>query len=107
MRHLRDTLDACVLILWIFAGGALRADTGDPGALWGIVHDQCLPHLQQQRNPAPCESVTLQDGEVNGFAILKDLRGAAQFLLIPTVHISGIESAQLLLLSGGLVIMLK
>jgi CDP-diacylglycerol pyrophosphatase len=38
----------------------------------------------------------LNGGIENGFAILKDLRGPAKFLLIPTVQIDGIESPILL-----------
>jgi len=40
----------------------------------------------------PCLKVDLSGGIEKGFAILKDPRGVAQFLLVPTTRISGIES---------------
>jgi CDP-diacylglycerol pyrophosphatase len=42
--------------------------------------------------PAPCSAVNLKAG----YAVLKDIRGATQMLLIPTDRISGIESPKLL-----------
>jgi CDP-diacylglycerol diphosphatase len=75
---------------------SIRAVSVDPNSLWRIVHDQCVPHAQVQANPRPCETVNLQNGEMKGFVILKDLRGAAQFLLIPTAVITGIDDPALL-----------
>jgi CDP-diacylglycerol pyrophosphatase len=68
------------------------AQASNPNALWQIVHDQCVPDEQQHRDPAPCAVVDL----AGGFAVLKDIKGATQFLLIPTKQISGIESPSLL-----------
>lgn len=73
----------------MFATGQAHAD---PDALWRIVHDQCVPHEQSSDDPAPCAIVN-QDG---GFALLKDIQGPAQYLLIPTERITGIESPALL-----------
>jgi CDP-diacylglycerol pyrophosphatase len=64
----------------------------DPNVLWTIVHDQCSPHEEQDDDPAPCALVDAADG----YAVLKDLVGERQFLLIPTLQISGIESPILL-----------
>ncbi len=64
----------------------------DPDALWKIVHDQCVPSEQSAGDPAPCAVVDL----AGGYAILKDRRGATQFLVIPTVKIAGIESPEIL-----------
>jgi CDP-diacylglycerol pyrophosphatase len=69
---------------------------GNGGALWSIVHGACVPHQLRGEGPAPCSLVDLQDGVEKGYAILKDLRGRAQFLLIPTARITGIESPLLL-----------
>jgi len=66
--------------------------TTDPDALWRIVHGECVPNLQQHGDPAPCAAVDLADGS----AVLKDLVGDNQFLLIPTARVSGIESPELL-----------
>ncbi|MBP5971797.1 CDP-diacylglycerol diphosphatase [Brasilonema sp. CT11] len=62
-------------------------------ALWHIVHDRCVPQEEQSGNPAPCVRVDLK----NGYALLKDKVGVAQYLLLPTAAISGIESPALLL----------
>ena len=61
-------------------------------ALWNIVSRQCIPHYQQQHSPTPCQQVDL----AQGYALLKDKVGVAQYLLIPTEQVSGIESDKLL-----------
>jgi CDP-diacylglycerol pyrophosphatase len=43
-----------------------------------------------------CAEVNLTRGLAGSFAVLKDIRGATQFLLIPTKQICGIESRALL-----------
>jgi CDP-diacylglycerol pyrophosphatase len=59
-----------------------------------------VPDQLAHHNPAPCALVDLKGGEARGYVILKDLRGIAQFLLIPTRRIAGIESADLLALDA-------
>lgn len=61
-------------------------------ALWEIVSRQCVPHQRQLQSPTPCQQVDLRQG----YALLKDKVGVAQYLLIPTDHVSGIESDALL-----------
>jgi CDP-diacylglycerol pyrophosphatase len=78
------------------AGVTAAHAEADPNALWTIVHDQCVPDQQASGNPAPCAQVNIGTGEQRGSAVLKDLVGATQFLLIPTERISGIESPALL-----------
>lgn len=78
-------------LLAVFALSAAPAHA-DPNALWTIVHDQCVPNQQQHGGPAPCADVDLP----GGYAVLKDLVGATQFLLIPTARISGIEDPAIL-----------
>jgi len=81
----------------IVAGGVTAAPANaDPNALWTIVHDQCVPDQQTSGDPAPCSLVDLGAAERQGYAVLKDLVGATQFLVIPTERISGIESPTLL-----------
>jgi CDP-diacylglycerol pyrophosphatase len=76
--------------LALLAGGpAARAD---PDILWKIVHDKCVPNEEQHANPAPCAVVDLR----GGFAVLKDIRGTTQYLVIPTARVTGIEDPQLL-----------
>ena len=80
-------------------GAAVLAHRGaraDPSALWNIVHGQCVAHEEGGEGPNPCVSVDLSGGEKLGVAILKDLRGDAQMLAIPTRRITGIEDPQML-----------
>jgi CDP-diacylglycerol pyrophosphatase len=78
------------------AGVAGLSRAADPSALWHIVNDRCVPHEQQTNEPAPCSVVDLSEGREHGYALLKDINGIAQFLLLPTERISGIESAEIL-----------
>jgi len=65
-------------------------------ALWHVVHDACVPDERSNGNPAPCVKVVLAHDEQHGFAILKDKTGVAQYLLMPTALITGIEDRRLL-----------
>jgi CDP-diacylglycerol pyrophosphatase len=84
---------AAVLVL---AGASPAVAHADPNALWEIVSQQCVPDQEQHGDPAPCADVDLSVGEDRGTAVLKDLVGATQFLLIPTGRVTGIESPELL-----------
>jgi CDP-diacylglycerol pyrophosphatase len=82
--------------LWIalftafaFAPEALAADHD---ALKKIVVDQCVPNMKAGGGPAPCAAVDL----AGGTAVLKDIKGKTEFLLIPTKIVSGIDDAQIL-----------
>ena len=57
-----------------------------------LVSTRCVPNQLQNGDPKPCASVDLN----GGYVILKDRRGLTQYLLIPTMRVSGIESAYLL-----------
>ena len=84
---------ASVLALVAGAAGlgliASVARAADPDALWKIVHGRCVPNAQSG-GPAPCAEVTAE------WALLKDINGATQFLLIPTERVTGIESPAIL-----------
>jgi CDP-diacylglycerol pyrophosphatase len=86
------------LLLALLAGVLLTpaGARADPSALWKIINGKCVPHEQAERDPAPCSSVNLSEGVDRGYAVLKDLDGVAQFLLIPTARISGIEDPKIL-----------
>lgn len=92
------TLRCCrVAALVVAAGMALAAcNRTDPNRLWEVVHGQCVPGELQHHDPAPCAAIDLSAGEAQGFALLKDIHGPYQYLLIPTARISGIESPDLL-----------
>lgn len=64
--------------------------------LWKIVHESCVPDMERNQNPSPCVSVDLKLGERDGVAVLKDVKGKTQYLVIPTRKITGIESKELL-----------
>ncbi len=77
---------------WHFA----PAQAANPNELWDIVHGKCVPDGLQHRDPWPCAKVDVSRGAGGGFAILKDIKGATQYLLIPTRKMTGIESPVLL-----------
>ncbi|WP_443114634.1 CDP-diacylglycerol diphosphatase [Herbaspirillum seropedicae] len=80
-----------LLALWL--GSAPRpVMAADPHKLWEITSQQCVPHMQTSGQPQPCAMVDL----ARGFVILKDLVGPAQYLLMPTRRLTGIESPELL-----------
>src|SRR5690349_9295382 len=89
MRLLR--LAVAIVAVLALTGAPPRA-VADPNALWTIVDGQCAPDERSHDDPAPCALVDL-DG---GYAVLKDLVGDTQFLVIPTARVTGIESPQIL-----------
>jgi CDP-diacylglycerol pyrophosphatase len=68
------------------------ANAANPNKLWEIVHGECVPNQLRTGKPRPCAVVDLG----RGYAALKDIVGEAQYLLIPTSRISGIESPKIL-----------
>ncbi|SAK54367.1 CDP-diacylglycerol pyrophosphatase [Caballeronia temeraria] len=68
------------------------ACAANPNALWEIVHDYCEPAAEGAHVQQKCADVNL----ASGYAVLKDIVGIAQYLLIPTARVSGIESPELL-----------
>lgn len=81
-----------LIALVLLAGAALVARAANPDALWHIVHDKCVPDMTANGKPAPCAEVDLKGRTV----LLKDLRGVAQFLLMPTDKVTGIEDPAIL-----------
>jgi CDP-diacylglycerol pyrophosphatase len=72
------------------------AQAADPDALWKIVHGGCVPNEERHGDPLPCTLVDLDHGVAKGYALLKDIRGRTQYLLIPTARVTGIEDPKLL-----------
>jgi CDP-diacylglycerol pyrophosphatase len=90
---MRTTLQTMFAALGLMASLiAPRAMAANPDALWHIVHDQCAPDMATKHMPAPCEAVDL----AGAYAVLKDIHGATQLLLIPTDRITGIEDPLIL-----------
>ncbi len=83
------TLPAAILAAATSLATAAMARAADPDALWKIVAGRCVPNAQAG-DPAPCVAVTPD------WAVLKDINGATQYLLIPTARITGIEDPALL-----------
>lgn len=79
---------ACIFGFGFVATGMASVFNRD--ALWAVV-GLCVLNQTKLQNPAPCAEVNLANGEENGSAILKDLWGKTQFLLIPTRRVTGIE----------------
>jgi CDP-diacylglycerol pyrophosphatase len=81
---------------------AVFAETQAPEkrqALWTIVHDRCVPGQIDKNDPAPCAAVVLPNGDpAQGHVVLKDRKGDAQYLVMPTELISGIEDSHVLAL---------
>ncbi len=84
---------ATIVILTISSGFfASTTRAADSGALWRVVHDLCVTDMRISGHAAPCVAVDL----ARRYAVLKDLRGRTQLLLIPTDRVTGIESPLLL-----------
>lgn len=97
MKSIRQVLAAaaCLAALSLcvaFAVHSRPARAGDPSALWHVVHDLCVTDMRASGLPAPCAKVDL----AGGYAVLKDIRGRTQLLLIPTARVSGIDSPLIL-----------
>lgn len=63
----------------------------DPDALWRIVSEQCVPGARSGAAANPCAKIDLDEG----YVVFKDRNGIGQYLLMPTRHIDGIESPEL------------
>lgn len=91
MRHL-IARTAAALALTLTAASCAQLAAADSGALWKIVYLHCLPSQEATGKPEQCTVVNLDQH----YAILKDISGRAQHLLIPTERITGIESPRIL-----------
>jgi CDP-diacylglycerol pyrophosphatase len=89
LHFLRKTL---VFSLAVLVGGCASLAASNPNALWEIVNGQCVPAEQSTGKPGVCTNVDL----TKRYAILKDIVGNTQFLLIPTDRVTGIESPEIL-----------
>jgi CDP-diacylglycerol pyrophosphatase len=79
---------ALLLAVVLIVPSRATAQTINPDALWKIVHGLCVPDEEQHHDPAPCAEVDL----AGGYAVLKDILGKTQHLVIPTAETSGIET---------------
>ncbi len=86
------TLPLLALAAFLTAGLASPAQAANPNALHEIVHNHCVPGQQSGKGPAPCQLVDLD----RGYAVLKDIRGSTQYLVLATADVTGIEDPQIL-----------
>jgi CDP-diacylglycerol pyrophosphatase len=89
---LRTVLLAISTAALLAAGGCVRLSTLDSNGLWKVVGGQCVPNQRDNGTPAPCTTVDFQ----KRYAVLKDIAGRAQYLVIPTDRVPGIESSEIL-----------
>jgi CDP-diacylglycerol pyrophosphatase len=68
------------------------AYAANPDILKNIVEKACVPTMQATGHPLPCREVDLG----RHFAVLKDISGRTQYLVLPTEPIAGIEAPSLL-----------
>jgi CDP-diacylglycerol pyrophosphatase len=86
-------LAALRLVVTVLLGAGMPSLAhADPDALWKIVDGLCVPNEVQHGLPAPCTRVDLK----GGYAVLKDIKGRTQYLVIPTARVTGIEDPALL-----------
>lgn len=83
---------AAALAITLTATACARLASVDSNALWKIVDLRCVPSQRATGTPGQCSEVNLD----KHYAILKDIVGRSQHLLIPTDRITGIESPLLL-----------
>lgn len=91
-----DRMSRKHLAIAALACGAFTATLGatqgaEREALWKIVHGLCVMNEIEAHSPAPCTEVDLASGEDAGSAVLKDIAGKTQYLLVPTRRLRGIE----------------
>lgn len=89
---LRFATLAAALCALTATGACVRLSAIDSDGLWKVVGGQCVPNMRDKGQPGPCTTVDFQKRD----AVLKDIAGRAQYLLIPTDRVGGIESAEIL-----------
>lgn len=91
---MRSHFSTAVLLLLATASGTALADRD---ALWRITDTRCVPAAASSAEmPPPCARVERPGDRSHGWTLIKDRRGVLQYLLMPSVHIPGIESPELL-----------
>ncbi|HTR08078.1 MAG TPA: CDP-diacylglycerol diphosphatase [Paraburkholderia sp.] len=92
LRMSRLVVATAALVALATTGACVRLSAIDSDGLWKVVGGQCVPNMRDKGQPGPCTSVDFQ----KRYAVLKDIAGRAQYLLIPTDRVSGIESPDIL-----------
>ncbi len=74
------------------SGPLQSSTTTGRDVLWTLASQKCVPNFEASGSPNPCVYVNTKAG----YVLLKDKSGASQYLLIPAMRVSGIESPSLL-----------
>jgi CDP-diacylglycerol pyrophosphatase len=92
MRKWRALLGAAAVACAALAALPATGRAADADALKRIVEGMCVPAMTTIGHPLPCRKVDLS----RRYAVLKDINGRTQYLLIPTDPVAGIEAPSLL-----------
>jgi CDP-diacylglycerol pyrophosphatase len=92
VKPARPAVPSSLVLLLLAALAACAAPTpSEPSTkLWPLVQ-RCLAHQAATGDPAPCLLVD----PAKGFAVLRDIRGTSQFLLVATERRWGIEDPRI------------
>lgn len=93
-KHSLSAVTALILLVVSIASITSIWQQTHANTLWRIVNGSCVPNMEQNHNPSPCIDVDFKQGEGSGVAVLKDIKGKSQYLIMPTRKITGIESEE-------------
>ncbi|MEM5329434.1 CDP-diacylglycerol diphosphatase [Paraburkholderia sp. JHI2823] len=91
-RMSRLAVATAAIVALATTGACVRLSAVDSNGLWKVVGGQCVPNMRDKGKPGPCTTVDFQ----KRYAVLKDIAGRAQYLVIPTDRVAGIESPDIL-----------
>ena len=77
------------------------ASAQDRSAIWRVVKDKCVASHIDTGRPAPCVVIGHDPRTKQGYSVLKDIKGPAHYLSIPTFKLPGMESPELLRASSA------
>jgi len=95
LHKLASFVAAIGFIAPMAAGQPPSVSAANRGGLWFVVHDICLPAYRSIGVAFPCLEVNIANGLDRGFTVLQAPSSPAHIIVVPTAHISGIESPAL------------
>jgi CDP-diacylglycerol pyrophosphatase len=100
MRRSHALAAAAAALAVLAAVGAAAWRQHGRDALWRIVSEDCVPAAAAGR-PSRCAAVARDRSAPADFVVLKDRRGALQYLVMPARRVTGIEDPALLAADAG------
>jgi CDP-diacylglycerol pyrophosphatase len=88
----RLAVATAALVALATTSACVRLSAVDSDGLWKVVGGQCVPNMRDKGQPGPCTTVDFN----KRYAVLKDIAGRAQYLVIPTDRVAGVESPEIL-----------